>query len=102
MPMGKICPASSGTDLRYLPRSPPFGQLLQIVANVLSRDQVLDVLVGIGRDHVRKERVRASGRLVLFLDVIPQCLFSSSNFLRAEPCAMIGSTVDDGVLAAVL
>src|ERR1700752_1372085 len=94
--MGNICPRSSGTYVRYLLRSPPFGQLLQVVANVFPRHQVLDVLLGIGGDHVRNERRLTGDRLVLALDVTPKSLFSLLNVRSAEPCAIIGSTVDDG------
>jgi hypothetical protein len=67
-----------------------------VVEDVFARDRVLDMLFGVGGEHVGKERVRTFGRLVLALDVVPKCSFSRLNVRCAEPCAMAGSAVDDG------
>jgi len=67
-----------------------------VVEDVLARDGELDVFFGVGREDISKERVRAFGRLVLAFDVVPKCSFSLLNVRSAEPCAIVGSAVDDG------
>ena len=68
----------------------------QIVLDVFPGDGVLDVLFGVDCEDIGNERRFRLGRLVFLFDVFPKCSFSSSNFRSAEPCAMIGSTINDG------
>jgi hypothetical protein len=77
-------------------RSPPFVQMSYVVEDVFARDDVLDVFFGVGCEDIRKERRFTDGRLVLAFDVVPKCSFSLLNVRSAEPCATVGSTVDDG------
>jgi hypothetical protein len=67
-----------------------------VVEDVFARDRMGDVFFGVGCEDIGKERVRAFGRLVLALDVVPKLSFSLFNVRCAEPCATVESAVDDG------
>jgi hypothetical protein len=67
-----------------------------VVEDMFARDDVSDVLFGVGCEDIGKERVRTFGRLVLAFDVVPKCSFSLFNVRCAEPCATVESSVDDG------
>jgi len=95
-PMGNIPLDGGGTDIAYFFGSPPSVQMPYVVEDVLAGDGVCDVFFGVGCEDIGKERVRTLGRLVLLFDELAKFVFSLFNVISAAPCAMAGSTIDDG------